>query len=279
MKQKFLAFLRRGPYAAAVRLALLALVVLVVLSPLSYFAPPIWHALTGIACAALLFIGIVLLNRLRAKLDDTSALIGVESAMKRLGWVPPDFFTDGAAGSPSLQLFHIKVLTLVKPKSILELGSGQTTKLISAYVEATPGVSAISIEQSQEWHDLLRPAVLHDYRVVPVKRRQVEGVDVLSYEVDIHDQKFNYVLVDGPDNNVEGWRFTPFSRAGIVDQLPQLLAPSFIVVFDDAERPGERQTVDLFSKRLAGAGIAHRRFELIGIKHLTCSEKFAPHGV
>ena len=187
--------------------------------------------------------------------------------MQRLGWAPKDFFTDGAAGSPSLQLFHIKVLSLIRPRNILELGSGQTSKLISAYVADSPGSHAISIEQSQEWHDILRPSISHEYKVVPVAKRHVEGVDVLSYQLDLHDQKFDYVLVDGPDNNLEGWRYTPFSRAGIVDQLPGALAPEFVVVFGDAERPGERQTVELFSKRLTQGGIAHRRFTLIGVKH------------
>ncbi|MGE3864480.1 MAG: hypothetical protein AB7F71_21930 [Burkholderiaceae bacterium] len=268
MLERLSAFLHRGPYAAAVRVALLGLAAVVICAPLSYFFSWVWFALIPIIIAGLLFVSIVLLNRSRAKLDDTSALIGLEFALRRLDWAPPDFYTDGAAGSPSLQLFHVKVLTLVKPQSILELGSGQTTKLISAYVGATSGAYALSIEQSPEWHGMLRSAIGHNYEVAPLVTRKIEGVDVLSYDVQLKGpRKFDYVLVDGPDNNVEGWRYTPFSRAGIVDELPDVLADSFIVVFDDAERAGERQTIELFARKLAAKGTPFRRFTLIGIKH------------
>ena len=104
------------------------------------------------------------LGRLKAKLNDVHYLVSLEYGLQRAGYKLNDFFVDEAAGNPSLQLFHLKVLRLCRPKAILELGSGQTTKTLSAYAQENPSAYVLTLEQDKSWVQRLQPQILHEYR-------------------------------------------------------------------------------------------------------------------
>jgi hypothetical protein len=126
----------RGPHGNAVISVLIGSLLLfsTLLAAAAY--EPLRVPVEAVAVAAVLVvlnIGIVLLNLLRAKLNDTHYAISLEAELRRAGYDPVNFFTDGGAANPSLQLLHLKILRFCRPQRILELGSGQTTKLLSCY--------------------------------------------------------------------------------------------------------------------------------------------------
>jgi hypothetical protein len=58
--------------------------------------------------------------------------------------------------------------------------------------------------------------------------------------------------------------------------MPSVLAPSFVIVFDDAERHGESMTVNAMDAVLRASGIRFVRFSRYGIKTqvVFCSEDY-----
>ena len=49
-----------------------------------------------------------------------------------------------------------RILNTVKPKKILELGLGQSTKLLSQYAKTNKEVKHIVVEHDQEWIDFYK---------------------------------------------------------------------------------------------------------------------------
>ena len=222
----------------------------------------------------LLNLVIVLLNFLRAKLNDTQNAISLEAGLSRAGYDPVDFFTDGSAANPSLQLLHLKILRICRPQRVLELGSGQTTKLLSCYARENSSAYILSLEQDESWVKILKEHVAHDYRHVPLQSTQFvcKGSDLSLATMWYHDLpelregQFDYVLVDGPDMGAIATGRTTYARSGILQHMPAILSPSFVVVFDDAERYGEIMTVNAFEDILKANKIRYVRFAVHGVK-------------
>lgn len=236
--------------------------------------------LVVLLAAALLFV----LSRHRGLLEDLRAAVSLEATLARWGASPPAFFYDGAAASPTLQLVHAKILILTEPRAVLELGSGQTTKLLSHYAAQSPDRYALTLEEDPAWAARLSASITHDLRVAPLApvewdsprggRRRTIGFTLPD---DARGRRFNYVLVDGPNAASRGADGEPVERIGIVAHLPDILADSFVVVFDDAERRAEQDAADELAARLAARQIPHRRFRVRGTKtqEVLCSPDLA----
>ena len=74
-----------------------------------------------------------------------------------------DALTEGGASGakryPWRELDLLKVLDSVRPRRIVELGSGGSTAIFAAWVRETPGASLVSYDHSMEWIDLTRQAL------------------------------------------------------------------------------------------------------------------------
>lgn len=268
--------LRRGPHGQAV-LATAALTGGVSVALLTgLFEPRLWPAAVSLAALAILGVltlQMVLTDRLRATVDDVSHAAAFEQGLRRAGFDVRDFFMDGAAATPSLQLQNLKILLFCRPRNILELGSGQTTKVLSAYARATPEARVITLEQNESWARQLLPQVVHDYRHVPVEPRRFtcRGIDLTLSTTwyrevpELRSVRFDYVLVDGPDAGT-GSSSPAYSRCGVLEYMPELLADSFVVVFDDADRQGEHMTAEALGRILTACGVRHVSFTIHGVK-------------
>ena len=268
---------RNGPHADAILLAAIGTVCLAGL-PLLTFAGEGWRfsmVTLGIgAVSAVQLLTLTILARLRAKVNDVHYAVSLEPALQRAGYVVKDFFTDEAAANPSLQLEHVKILALCAPRSILELGSGQTTKVLSSYVRNHPSAYALTLEQDADWFNRVRPQVVHHYRHAPLAAARFtcsgSGQRIeTSWYADVPElasRKFDYVLVDGPDPGTRGTEHIDLARSGILQHMPSILADSFVVLFDDAERYGEHMTVDALAHILDAREIPYVRFLIHGVK-------------
>lgn len=269
--------LTREPHRNAVLIAMLLVIVLCFSLLTGFLFPPAWTPLLAFALIVVVLLQaftIVLIARMRAKLNDTHYAVSLDSGLSRAGYCLRDFFTDAAAANPSLQLHNLKILRFFRPQKVLELGSGQTTKLLSGYAKENPSAFVLTLEQDETWVRLLKEHVIHDYRSVPlvgkdfICRGSGRHISTTWYAdmAELRDHRFDYILVDGPDHGNLGTEHTDYSRSGLLEYMPGLLADSFVVMFDDAERYGEIMTIRALKELLAACGVPHLCFSIHGVK-------------
>lgn len=187
-----------------------------------------------------------------------------------------DLLHDSAAGSPwlkdkSFALYGwaanysfiytlFRILDNVRPAGILEIGLGQTSLVTSQYVaHNNPAAEVDIIENDASWINIYRP------RLAAGENIHLNQCDIEFFDEEgqnrrynraalsqiTADKKYNLIIVDGP---MGGGQKHP--RSNILDLVEKNLAPDFIIIFDDAERPGEQATIARTQDKLKTMGIA-----------------------
>ncbi len=181
-----------------------------------------------------------------------------------------------ALGFPSLYIMF-RTLDEIRPRSILEFGLGESTRMTSQYFTRYPGTELTVVEQNAEWKEffcLNRPYLKESIKIVPVltsgsKRRRRYEYDGLKSAIE--GKKYDFILIDGPTGSHRD------SRREILDVVEAgLLADDFAIVFDDTERQGEQDTLKKLYKLLNSKGIPYSVGRYRGQKtaHIICSEKY-----
>ena len=151
-----------------------------------------------------------------------------------------------------------RILNEKKPRCVLDLGLGISSSLISAYFEGCNVENGIHdvIEQDETWISFYRNAnrlsQTTNIHHVEVVEKNFDGVVYYAYEdisSIIKNKKYDVISVDGP------WGSAQRSRRDIVEYIPEILNDSFVIVFDDSERNGERNTIEEIKKRLKDKGV------------------------
>lgn len=166
------------------------------------------------------------------------------------------FHPVGAAASYSLMYLLTRVLTELPVRRIVELGSGETTVLIDR-LRHDEG-SHVAYDQAEFWvGQVAARAPRCDVRHAPIADKTFEGVAYGGYR-DLQPVDFDLLLVDGPNGTDHASRY---------DCVPLVAAnPSkeFIVIVDDASRPGEQETVQALARVLDRRGIEYKLNHLAG---------------
>jgi predicted O-methyltransferase YrrM len=162
-----------------------------------------------------------------------------DRAVERSGIKVPPLFPVGSAANAGLLYVLFRLAWDFPGGHWLELGAGQSTLLLDALARAGRVASALTIEHHAGWAERLQRQVAHPVRHAPLRQASSFGVTAPTYTVSL-DQRFDTILVDGPIGMSE------HSRWGALELLCEHLAGDFVVVFDDAERPGERATIAKF---------------------------------
>ena len=189
-------------------------------------------------------------------------------------WLFNKSFSPGrwAAGYPFLFVLY-KTLNIRKPKRILELGFGATTKMITQYAAVDKNVIHKVVEHDLNWIDfftedfvlaenteiVLLPWGYNDYGTA-TNIRVYDGFKDIFF-----DNVFDLVCIDGP----LGGDMAEFSRIDVLKLIPDNLAESFVILFDDSNRIGEKNTIQETIKCLDMAKIEYIKKEYIGEKN-TC---------
>lgn len=161
------------------------------------------------------------------------------------------------AANYSLLYLIYRICNDMHPERILEFGLGQSSVMLCKYKEYFPETSLATIEHDPEWIDYF--TAIHpelDLRSqihqLPLEyRKELCGHRVIYQNLEqlISSKKFNFILIDGPVGSFF------HSRIQILDLIPDHLAPSFVILFDDAERIGEKQTIHKVCRKLHKANI------------------------
>jgi hypothetical protein len=188
-----------------------------------------------------------------------------DGAVARSGIAVPPLYPVGSAANAGLLYAVFRLAEDFPGLTWLELGAGQSTLLIDALVKAGRIGSALTLEHDAGWANRIGARVSHEVRAAPLRRAEVQGAAVEAYDF-IPERRYDVVLVDGPIGAPTR------SRWGALQLLETALADEFVVIFDDAERPGERETVARFLDMRPAAG--HAFIHAMKSQCLVCSHRY-----
>jgi len=150
------------------------------------------------------------------------------------------------AGNYSFFYVLNRILSDYKPNSILEFGLGESSKFVSAYLENELLKSKHQIiEQDENWHqsfnDRFQLSERSRVAINVLVKKNIDNHDVNSYsglKEFINQKKFDLYIIDGPFGSKH------YSRYDIVE-LAKGFAKNdeFIIIIDDYQRIGEKETV------------------------------------
>jgi len=195
-------------------------------------------------------------------------------------WLKNTAFSPGrwAVGYPVLYVMY-RVLNEVRPKRILELGLGQSTRMIAQYAAANKGVEHVVVEHDPEWISFFEndfqlsertKIVQLDREMVPYK--EAEAVRVFKgFKEMFQGQKFDFIFIDAP----LGGDMKQYARIDLLSILPECLNEKFVIMIDDTERSGEANTAREITKYLTECGVAVKKGWYWGKKDmiLLCDEQ------
>lgn len=201
------------------------------------------------------------------------------NAVSGSAWLKNTAFSPGrwAVGYPVLYVLY-RTLNEVRPRRILELGLGQSTRMLAQYATANQDVEHIVVEHDPEWirffqNDFIlseRTSIVQlDRETVPYK--EAEAVRVFrDFKETFRGQKFDLILIDAP----LGGDMKEYARIDVLGLLPDCLSEKFVMIMDDCERSGETHTVAEMRKCLEGRGITVAEGRYSGKKDavLLCSK-------
>lgn len=186
-------------------------------------------------------------------------------------WLKDKAFSPGrwAVGYPYLYVMY-RILNEVQPQNILELGLGQSTKMIGQYTSCYKGVHHQVVEHDPEWIDFFKKNYLLSKRTkliqlnrefVPYK--EAEKVRVFKdFSQTFKGQKFDFISIDAPF----GGDMKEYARIDVLQMIPACLAEDFIIMIDDCERSGEKHTVVEMERVLQENQISYRKGKYSGKK-------------
>ena len=187
-------------------------------------------------------------------------------------WLVDKTFSPGrwAAGYQFLYVLY-RALNEMKPKKILELGLGQTTRMIAQYAAADGQVLHRVVEHDAEWAGFFKRdfAVSPQTEIIqlPLIKKRYQGEKLYAYQdfkKTLANNKFDFISIDGPF----GFLSKEYARMDILELLPNCLEKSFVIMIDDYDRAGEQHTINLIKQILDKASISYAFGKYEGEKHL-----------
>lgn len=175
------------------------------------------------------------------------------------------------AGNYSFFYILNRILSDYKPKGILDLGLGESSKFISTYlthylIESHHTV----IEQDQNWIGAFserftiseRSKIIH----CPIVETQLRGYPTFSYQNFEENVigEFDLFIVDGPFGSD---RFSRFDIVSLVEKFEK--GKEFMLIIDDSHREGEQDTIIELCSLLSKKGIEYFRGDYSGVKQNT----------
>jgi hypothetical protein len=162
------------------------------------------------------------------------------------------FFPTGGAANYSLLYLILRIGLEFKPASVLDIGAGQSSLLWSMLRRHGLVGSVLTLESDREWAQRIGDQIDHEILVTPLRMESVNGREARTYDWSkvIGREPFDVIVCDGPNG------LPRHSRSGVLNMMATLPA-DFVLILDDAERPGEQDTIALIHDRLNADGVKY----------------------
>ena len=172
------------------------------------------------------------------------------------------------AGNYSYFYVLCRLLNDYQPAKIIEFGVGESSKVVSAFLEnQLPDSQHVILEEDEDWaaafSDRFELSKRSEINLLPIKEKQTsDGVPYKGYdgiEAFVGSSKYDLYLVDGPKGSPN------CSRYDIAVALEAIESgDEFIVVIDDHDRPGEQETAERVEQLLREKGLTIFSGQYIG---------------
>ena len=163
------------------------------------------------------------------------------------------FHPVGGAANHSLLYLIARLADAFRPQAVLDIGAGQSSLLWSTLRRRGLVGDVTTLEGDPDWGARIGALVSHPVTVTPPTRQRICGRWHQSYDWTQVAGPFDVVVCDGPNG------VPRHSRGGVLALIEQdALAPDFALILDDAERPGEQDTVCAIHRALIRRGVAYR---------------------
>ena len=187
------------------------------------------------------------------------------------GWLINKSFSPGrwAVGYQYLYAVY-RILNEAKPKNILELGLGQSTKMLAQYAQTNSNIKHFIVEHDKNWIEFFTnefelPENSNIIQLELENRKFKEDAEVLCYKdffKALKNRRFDFISIDAPF----GGNAKIYARIDVLKILPQCLSDNFILVIDDYNRKGEKNMVVEMEKVLQGNSIKYTKGVYAGVK-------------
>lgn len=167
-------------------------------------------------------------------------------------------------GAVGYQYMYVvfRILNELKPQNILEIGMGQSTRLIGQYIKTRESneFKHYCVEHDAGWADVCKSlwpldesrseVVILPLGTMSFNDEHGNKRDTVIYNGfydHFNGKKFDLISVDGPF----GFNDPLFARIDILQILPDCLNNDFCIIVDDYQRDGERKTVEAIMEKLS----------------------------
>ena len=149
------------------------------------------------------------------------------------------YYPTGGAANFSLMYLLLRSVTELPVRRVVELGCGQSTLLLDA-VRQLRHFEIVTLEHEWEWAQRIQMQVKHDITRVDLVDKVVQNRKTRVYDTDagLDASPPDLLLVDGPQGGSRR------SRWAALQWIERGLGDDFLVLFDDAERRGEIDTIE-----------------------------------
>lgn len=193
------------------------------------------------------------------------------------------FSLNNSASNYSFMYTLFRILDEINPQNILELGLGQT-KLTTQYANFFKDSKLITVDGDQDWIDVFSEKLTCEGNINIIQQdtekftyNETENLRYKDLSNIVKEDKFDLIIIDGPNGfNPETGELLTYSRSNIWNLLDNNLAEDFVIIIDDYERLGEKNTMNRVEEVLNEKGIEFYTFKSIGLKeqYVICSEKY-----
>ena len=177
----------------------------------------------------------------------------VHRELDRLDIRDTPFYPLRSAATYSYLYLLLRAAQELPELKILELGAGQSTQLLDRLAQRFT-MTCTTLEHDAGWQQRVQGQVGGEVLHAPLLDAKVQGFSGPVYDASVlaSDRRFNMLLVDGPRSSRRR------SRWGCLQFIEQRLESEFLIIFDDAERPGEIDTIAATLRMLDAKGQAYR---------------------
>lgn len=149
-----------------------------------------------------------------------------------------------------------RTLEAQKPINILELGLGESTKIVLSYKEhSLENISHTIVEESKDWlnffsknnKNIIKNSELIQLDYEFCHFRNFDNIRVFkNFKEKLKGRKFDLICIDAP----LGGDMKEICRVDILSIIPDSLADSFVILLDDFHRSAEKKLAELLFEKL-----------------------------